>query len=305
MSSAVILVGGLGALALAIALLGIAVMPARAGQPGVAQGLAAIEQRYTHRPRETGRDSDPFAALPGWMRGLAVRLSPSGIGSSLQRRLDLAGNPGRWTPDRVLAVKGLGLLALAMLGALYGLHDPGLLILCAILGGAIGFFLPDVLLYNSGQKRQSKLQIQLPDGIDMLTICVEAGMGFDAAMAQVARNSDGPLAAEFARSLQEMQIGKSRSQALRAMVDRTSVPELRAFVSAVVQGSELGIPVAQVLREQAKEMRVRRRQRAEGRAQQVPVKITFPLILCLFPALLIIVVGPGVIEIAHNVLHSF
>jgi tight adherence protein C len=302
-SGAVVLVGGVGALALAIALLGIAVMPARAGQPGVAQGLAVIEQRYTHRSRETGRDGDPFAALPGWMRGLALRLSPSGIGSSLQHRLDLAGNPGRWTPDRILAVKGLGLLALAMLGALYGLHNPGLLILYAILGGAVGFFLPDVLLYNSGQKRQAKLQTQLPDGIDMLTICVEAGMGFDAAMAQVARNTDAPLAAEFARSLQEMQIGKSRSHALRAMVDRTSVPELRAFVSAVVQGSELGIPVAQVLREQSKEMRIRRRQRAEGKAQQVPVKITFPLILCLFPALLIIVVGPGIIEIWQNVFH--
>jgi tight adherence protein C len=296
-------VGGLGALALAIALLGIAVMPARAGQPGVTQGLAVIEQRYTNRSRETGRDADPFAALPGWVRGLAVRLSPSGIGSSLQRRLDLAGNPGRWTPDRILAVKGLGLVALAMLGALYGLHNPGLLILFAIIGGAIGFFLPDVLLYNSGQKRQAKLQTQLPDGIDMLTICVEAGMGFDAAMAQVARNTDGALAAEFARSLQEMQIGKSRSQALRAMVDRTSVPELRAFVSAVVQGSELGIPVAQVLREQSKEMRIRRRQWAEGKAQQVPVKITFPLILCLFPALLIVVVGPGIIEIWQNVFH--
>jgi tight adherence protein C len=183
------------------------------------------------------------------------------------------------------------------------LHSPGLLILCVILGGAAGFFLPDVLLYNSGQKRQAKIQMLLPDAIDMLTICVEAGMGFDAAMIQVARNTDGPLAAEFARSLQEMQIGKSRSQALRAMVDRTSVPELRTFVSSVVQGSELGIPVAQVLREQAKEMRVRRRQRAEGRAQQVPVKITFPLILCLFPALLIIVVGPGVIEIAHGLFH--
>ena len=303
MSSTVILLGGLCALALAIALLGVAFMPARARKGGVAQSLSAIEQRYAYQSTESGGDSDPFAALPGWMRGLAVRLSPSGIGGSLQRRLDLAGNPGRWTPDRVLAVKGFGLLVLAALGALYGLRSPGLLILCVILGGAAGFFLPDVLLYNSGQKRQEKIQMLLPDAIDMLTICVEAGMGFDAAMVQVARNTDGPLAAEFARSLQEMQIGKSRSQALRAMVDRTSVPELRTFVSSVVQGAELGIPVAQVLREQAKEMRVRRRQRAEGRAQQVPVKITFPLILCLFPALLVIVVGPGIIEIAHSLFH--
>ena len=304
MSSAVLLAGGLGALALAIALLGMAALPARAGQGGVAQSLAAIEQRYAYQSREAGGDGDLFAALPGWMRNLALRLSPSGIGGSLQRRLNLAGNPGRWTPDRILAVKGLGLLGFAVIGALYGLHSPGLLILCVIVGGVAGFFLPDLLLYNSGQKRQAKLQNLLPDAIDMLTICVEAGMGFDAAMTQVARNTTGPLAAEFARSLQEMQIGKSRSQALRAMVDRTSVPELRTFVSAVVQGSELGIPVAQVLREQAKDMRVRRRQRAEGRAQQVPVKITFPLILCLFPALLIIVVGPGVIEIGHNLFHN-
>jgi len=233
------------------------------------------------------------------LRSLALRLSPSGIAAKIQHRLDLAGNPGRWTPDRLLAAKGLGLVGLAMLGALYGLHSPALLILCPVIGGAIGFFLPDILLYNSGQKRQAKLQMALPDALDMLTVCVEAGLGFDAALAQVARNTDGPLAAEFSRALQEMQIGKSRSQALRALADRTTVPEARTFVSALVQASDLGIPVARVLREQSKEMRVRRRQRAEGKAQQVPVKITFPLILCIFPALLVVVLGPGVINIAH------
>jgi tight adherence protein C len=100
--------------------------------------------------------------------------------------------------------------------------------------------------------------------------------------------------------LQEMQIGKSRSEAMRAMGERTTVPELRAFVSAMIQAAELGIPIAHVLREQAKEMRIRRRQRAEAQAQKVPVKITFPLILCLFPALLVIVIGPGIIQIAHS-----
>jgi tight adherence protein C len=97
-------------------------------------------------------------------------------------------------------VPGLGLIALAMLGALLGLRNPGLLILFAAVGGAIGFFLPDVLLYNSGQKRQAKIQVALPDALDMLTVCVEAGLGFDAALAQVARNTEGPLAAEFARA---------------------------------------------------------------------------------------------------------
>src|SRR5215471_5291644 len=141
--------------------MGVAFMPARAGQGGVAQSLAAIQERYAYQSTESGGDGDPFASLPGWMRGLALRLSPSGIGGSLQRRLDLAGNPGRWTPDRILAVKGLGLLGFAALGALYGLHNLSLLILFVILGGVAGFFLPDVLLYNSGQKRQAKIQTQL------------------------------------------------------------------------------------------------------------------------------------------------
>ena len=298
MSGTVLLAGGLAALGLAIALLVYAVVPARSRERGVAHALAAIDQSYTQRSSAAPGAGE--IRLPGWLRTLALRLSPTGIAAKLQHRLDLAGNPGRWTPDRILAAKGLGLVGLAMLGALYGLHSPALLILCPVIGGAIGFFLPDILLYNSGQKRQAKLQVALPDALDMLTVCVEAGLGFDAAVAQVARNTQGPLAAEFARVLQEMQIGKSRGQALRAMADRTTVPEARAFVSALVQAGDLGIPVGHVLREQAKEMRVRRRQRAETKAQQVPVKITFPLILCIFPALLVVVLGPGVINIAHS-----
>lgn len=297
MSGTVLLAGGLAALGLAIALLVVVVVPAQPRERGVTHALAAIDQSYSQGSSAAAGDGEFI--LPGWLRGLGLRLSPSGIVAKLQRRLDLAGNPGRWTPDRILAVKGLGLIALAMLGALLGLRNPGLLILYAAVGGAIGFFLPDILLYNSGTKRQTRIQVALPDALDMLTVCVEAGLGFDAALAQVARNTDGPLAAEFARALQEMQIGKSRSQALRALADRTTVPEARAFASALVQASDLGIPVARVLRDQAKEMRVRRRQRAESKAQQVPVKITFPLILCIFPALLVVVLGPGVINIAH------
>jgi tight adherence protein C len=302
MSSSALLAGGLGSLGLAIALLVIAMVPARSRQHGIAGALTAIEQRYArHAPSAAPRASDPFAAVPRWVRGLAIRLSPSGTASALQRKLDLAGNPARWTPDRILAVKGLGLLVLGGLGALYGLRSLGLLFLCAGLGAAVGFFLPDILLHNAGVKRQARIQALLPDALDMLTVCVEAGLGFDAALSQVARNSHGPLAAEFARALQEMQIGTSRSQALRALVARTTVPELRAFVSALVQASDLGIAVATVLREQAKEMRLRRRQRAEEKAQKVPVKILFPLIFCLFPSLLVAIIGPGVISIAHSV----
>ena len=303
MSGGVLLVGGLGSLGLAIALVVLAALPARSGPGGVAVALAAIEKRYSQRVPAAGPEtSDPFAVLPGWVRGLAIRISPSGVTATLQRRLDLAGNPRRWTSDHVLAMKGLGLLVLGAFGALLGLGSVGLLILCAGLGAAAGFFLPDILLYNAAIKRQARIQALLPDAMDMLTVCVEAGLGFDAALGQVARNTSGPLADEFARALQEMQIGASRTQALRAMVARTTVPELRGFVSALVQAAELGIAVAQVLREQAKEMRLRRRQRAEEKAQKVPVKVIFPLIFCLFPALFVAIMGPAVIEIAHSFL---
>lgn len=299
MSGATLLDGALAALGLGIALMALSLLPARSGRHTAAGAIAVIEQRYSQQPVAGHRKGGQPAHLPGWLRGLALRLSPSTLGSTLQRRLDLAGNPPAWTADRFLAVKGLGLIALGGLGALYGLRSPGLFVICAGLGGLIGFFLPDLLLYNSGLKRQQRLRMALPDSLDMLTVCVEAGLGFDSALAQVARNTRGPLAEEFARALQEMQIGASRPQAMRGMAARTTVPELRAFVSLLVQASELGIPIAQVLREQARELRTARRQHAEEKAQKVTVKILFPLIFCLFPALFVVILGPGAINAIH------
>jgi tight adherence protein C len=298
MSSSVILIIGLAAVAVAIAVIALTLLPWRSERPSVSRAVATIEEQYA-REAPARRSQQPVQ-LPDWLEHLAVLLSPAGIATVMQRRLDIAGNPPGWSTDRMLAVKGLGLVTLGVLGALYGLHNPELLIVGGGLGAVVGFFLPDILLYNSGTKRQQRIPRELPDALDLLTICVEAGLGFDAALAQVARYSRGPLAAEFARALQEMQIGKSRTEAMRSMAGRTSSPELRSFISAMIQSAELGIPVAHVLREQAKEMRVRRRQRAEAQAQKVPVKITFPLILCLFPALLLAIMGPGVIEISKT-----
>jgi tight adherence protein C len=145
------------------------------------------------------------------------------------------------------------------------------------------------------------MQRELPDAIDLMTISVESGLGFDAAVQQVATNTDGPLADEFARVLREMQIGQGRSDALRALSERTTVPEVRTFVSAMVQADAFGIPIAQVLRVQSSEIRVKRRQRAEQKAQQVPVKITIPLIFTILPCLFIAVMGPAVISIMDSV----
>ncbi|MCR3748043.1 type II secretion system F family protein [Lentzea californiensis] len=260
-----------------------------------AGSLALIETSYS--AAVTAKQD--VVVSPGWLRSIALRLSPAGVASGLQRRLDLAGNPATWTPDRVLAAKGLGLLLGLGLGGLLGARSVGWLVAGLVLGAVFGFFLPDLLLLNAGQKRQELIRRALPDALDMLTVCVEAGLGFDAAMAQVARNTSGPLAQECVRVLQEMQIGKSRNESLRALTLRTTVAELRAFVSALAQAGELGVPIASVLREQAREMRLRRRQRAEEQAQKVPVKILFPLITCLFPAMFVIIIGPGAISIAR------
>jgi tight adherence protein C len=168
------------------------------------------------------------------------------------------------------------------------------------MGGGLGFFLPDLLLYNTGLKRQEQIQKDLPDSVDLLVISIQAGLGFDAALAQLAKNTAGPLAGEFFRVLQEMQIGKSRREAFQALADRVGPPDVRHFVAAIVQADALGVPIASVLAAQAKEMRARRRQRAEEQAQKVPVKILFPLIFFVLPALLIVILGPAVIQILKS-----
>ena len=164
----------------------------------------------------------------------------------------------------------------------------------------VGYLAPNMYLYQQTHDRSEQLQRALPDAIDLLTISVESGLGFDAACAQVSKNTDGPLAEEFARMLQEMQIGRGRSEALRSLAERTNLPDLRSFVSAMVQADAFGIPVGQVLRVQSSEIRVKRRQWAEEMAQKVPVKILVPLIFCILPCLFIAVLGPAGITMMEN-----
>ena len=163
--------------------------------------------------------------------------------------------------------------------------------------GAFGYVLPNILLYNAGQKREKLMQRALPDALDLLTISVEAGLGFDAAVMRVAKNTTGPLAQEFSRLLQEMQIGVGRMAAMRAMAERSTLADLKSFCLAMVQADQLGIPIGRVLRIQSHEMRVKRRQRAEEKAQKVPVKIMVPLVLFILPCLFIVVIGPAAIRI--------
>ena len=233
---------------------------------------------------------------------LGRRISGADTAERIRRKLDLAGNPAGWTVDRVLSGKVIGAVAGLVGGLLFQLMltSPAIKIVIVVGAVVVGFFAPNLYLYQKSHERADRLQHDLPDAIDLLTISVESGLGFDAALQQVARNTEGPLAEELSRVMREMQIGQGRADALRAMGERTSVADLRTFVGAMVQADAFGIPVAQVLRVQSAEMRVKRRQRAEEKAQQVPVKITIPLIFCILPTLFIAVMGPAVLSIMDS-----
>jgi tight adherence protein C len=213
--------------------------------------------------------------------------------------LDRAGNPKGWSVERVMGAKGTALLFGLLLGFLYaGFTLRALLI--SVLAAAALFYLPDLLVYNTALRRQEQTARGLAEALDMLTVCVEAGQGFDAALMQVARNVEGPIAGEFTRVISEIQIGKGRGEAFAAMGDRIQLPEVKNFTTALVQADRLGLPIATVLREQTATMRLARKQRAEEKAQKVAVKILFPLILCIFPVLFVVLIGPAAIRMIET-----
>jgi tight adherence protein C len=292
----------------ALLLVGMALTPDAGQSSGVTRSLAAI-QAITSAPKALRDELDrPFGERvlePLQARALRIgrRLSGADSAERIRKKLDFAGNPRDWSVDRVLSGKVIGAVSLTLVAGavalMMGVSVPVAIVM--LLGGlVVGFFVPDLYLYQKTYERTERMQRELADAIDLMTISVESGLGFDAAVQQVARNTEGPLADEFSRVLREMQIGQGRAAALRALGDRTNVPDLKAFVGAMVQADSFGIPISQVLRVQSAEMRVKRRQRAEHKAQQVPVKITVPLIFCILPCLFIAVMGPAVISIMEN-----
>jgi tight adherence protein C len=244
----------------------------RAGVPLVA-GLAAVTRRLTTK---------------GWI-------------DAIDRRLMLAGRPPAWPLERVLAAKFvLGAAAFAVGFMFFAENRSVAWLLCWFILSAIGYFAPDLLLHSRGQERQAAIGNALPDTLDQMTISVEAGLGFDSAMARAGQTGTGPLPDELVRTLQEVQLGVPRAKAMRNLAERTDQADLRRFVLAVIQADGYGIPIADVLRTQAAEQRVKRRQRAEEHAMKIPVKIAFPLIVCIMPTLFIVILGPAAIQLART-----
>jgi tight adherence protein C len=235
------------------------------------------------------------------LAGFARRLTPSGLISDLEGRISLAGLSDRWPIDRVLATK----LVLGAVGAFVGVvrfvADPsGIAVVIGAAAAVVGFLVPDALLSLRARERQELIQRELPDVLDQVTICVEAGLGFEAALARAATTGTGPLGRELTHTLQDIGLGMPRRAALEQLLQRTDVSDLRHFVVAIAQAERHGVPIAQVLRIQADELREKRRQRAEERALKIPVKLVFPLILCILPALFVVLMGPAAIRISNS-----
>jgi tight adherence protein C len=234
---------------------------------------------------------------------VARNLTPVGYVEKLKRNIVLAGNPPGYEVDRVLVWKVLGVASgIGWIGLSYAFLSGHtlLMVLTIAFTWGLSVFAPDVVLSQHITKRRLEIQRRMPDTLDLLVISVEAGLGFEQALDRTAATVPGPLSEELRRMLQETRMGASRADALRALDERTNVDELRTFIVAMLQADSFGVSIARILRTQADEMRVRRRYLAQEKSQKAPVRMLFPLVLCIFPATLVVVVMPGFMQVFNK-----
>ena len=257
---------------------------------------------------QTGRDEELAKPLAQRTIGPIVlglsnflkRFTPVGYLEKTEHNLVLAGNPGNLDAPAFVVIKLLTTIAGLVAGFFlvdYGADGLQRTVLFA-LPIVLGFFGPNAWLKRLIDDRSKAMLRALPDVLDLLVISVEAGLGFDSALARVVATVPGPLSEEFFRMLQETRVGVSRRDAMRSLLERTDLDELRSFILAMIQAEAFGVTIARVLRVQADEMRVKRRQRAQEKAFAAPVKLVFPLVFCIFPSLFIVLLGPAAIQIA-------
>jgi tight adherence protein C len=303
----------IGSLFLAIVLVGIALEQSMAernravrlleSQVTTAGGQAAPRVDLREEELKENFGSRVFVPIVARAGRVARRITPLDARDRIEKKLLIAGSPAGWDAERVLAFKIIGAVA-GFVGSLLLLQIVELSSFLSIvvigLLTFVGFIAPDSILNNRVQERQKEILRTLSDTLDLLTISVEAGLSLNASIAQVVRNVPGVLSSEFARMLQEIQLGVPRSEAFRHLAERTDVEELNAFALAMIQADIFGVSIASVLRTQAAQLRIKRRQAIEAKAQQTPVKIVFPLVLCVLPALFVVIVGPGAIQIFNT-----
>lgn len=273
---------------------------ARLTQLGTLEGVTSLEEIELQQPL-MDRTLRPLMRR---LSGIGTRLTSRERVGRTEQRLAEAGYPyGLRTIDfmglKVVSAITVSGLAFLLLGV--ALRNPivSSLVFAAI-AVAAGFFLPDYWLITRIRARQKAILLAIPDTLDLLTISVKAGLGFDAALGKVIEKTEGPLTDEFRRALAEVRIGKPRRDALKEMVARTNVPALTNFIGAIVQAEQLGVAIANVLEVQSEQLRIERRQRAEEMAAKAPIKMLFPLVGCIFPSMFIVILGPALILIVNN-----
>jgi tight adherence protein C len=248
----------------------------------------------------TERTLRPFVSR---LSRMGSRLSSASSADSSERRLAMAGNPGDLRLTDWLGVKMLvGIATGGIVFVIFGLLAGGIIagLLLGLVGIGIGYLLPEFWLGGRIKARQKVILKMIPDTLDLLTISVRAGLGFDAALAKVVEKLPGPLSDEFRRALAEVRVGKTRRDALRDMVPRTNVQPLSNFIGAIIQAEQLGVSISKVLQVQSEQLRIERRQRAEEMAARAPIKMLFPLVGCIFPSLFIVILGPAIISIVKT-----
>ena len=248
----------------------------------------------------TERTLRPFV---GRLSRMGSRLSSASSADNSERRLAMAGNPGDlrlsdWLGVKILVGIATGGIVFVIFGLLAGGIITGLFL--GLVGIGIGYLLPEFWLGGRIKARQKIILKMIPDTLDLLTISVRAGLGFDAALAKVVEKLPGPLSDEFRRALAEVRVGKTRRDALRDMVPRTNVQPLSNFIGAIIQAEQLGVSISKVLQVQSEQLRIERRQRAEEMAARAPIKMLFPLVGCIFPSLFIVILGPAIISIVKT-----
>ncbi|ALV44525.1 secretion system protein [Arthrobacter alpinus] len=229
---------------------------------------------------------------------LGYRLAPKSYAAWLQKLLNRAGRPAGMPLPRLLVVKPLLAVAVFLLGVLFisgRVSTTGVLLLAAAV--ILAYFIPDVILDSRGKDRQEEITMELPNTLDQMLISVQAGLGFESAMAKAATTGKGPLTLELNRTLQDIQMGRPRAESYMALVERTQVADLKSFVRAIIQADKYGISISRVLKTQADELRTKRRQRAEEKAMKIPVTILFPLIFTILPVLFIVILSPAIISV--------
>jgi tight adherence protein C len=246
------------------------------------------------------RTIKPLAAR---LSGAVARITSSSFSERTEKRLAQAGNPGDMKVSDWLGIKAIGTgvgagILFILFGVLAGNLTQGLLL--GLVGAGIGYVGPEFWLGGRVKKRQKGIILQIPDALDLLTISVRAGLGFDAALGKCVEKMKGPLIDEFRRALAEVRVGKARREALRDIVPRTEVQPLTNFIGAIIQAEQLGVSISKVLQVQSEQLRIERRQRAEEQAAQAPIKMLFPLVGCIFPSLFVVILGPALILIMQN-----